>query len=172
MADFLEKLLPRLFPGFAFKCVSHGGKKDLALSVPRKLRGWQEPGAKFVVMQDQDHADCHEVKERLVQLCQRAGHNDALVRVVCRELEAWYLGEPEALARAYPDRGADVLRKLAKPRYRDPDAIIEPSKVITRLIPEFQKREGARRMAGELSNDTNSHSFRIFLTAVERLRTA
>ena len=50
----LKGLLPRLFPQMSFLCVSHEGKKDLERSIPRKLKAWQEPGVRFVVMRDQN----------------------------------------------------------------------------------------------------------------------
>ena len=86
MADLLNVLLHRLFPGLAFRCIEHEGKQDLEKNVPRKLRAWREPGARFVVMRDQDSADCRMVKARLKERCDKGGRADALVRVVCREL--------------------------------------------------------------------------------------
>jgi len=45
-------------------------------------------------------------------------------------------------------------------RYRNPDSITNPSNEIVKLIPEFQKISGARRMAPYLSEDgNNSPSF-------------
>ena len=102
MADLLDGLLPRLFPALRFQCVPHDGKQDLEKSIPRKLRAWREPGVRFVVARDQDSADCRQVKARLIELCRNGGRSDALVRVVCRELEAWYVGDPEALVQAFP----------------------------------------------------------------------
>ncbi len=168
MKDLLERLLPRLFPGLCFLCVPHEGKRDLEESIPRKLRAWQEPGVRFVVMRDQDSADCRRVKDELAQLCREAGRPNVLVRVVCRELEAWYVGEPEAIGQAFPETRPGILRKLNK--YRNPDAVVRPSGVIGRLIPEFQKRSGAERMAGFLSEEGNrSRSFQVFVEGVERL---
>ncbi len=46
MKTLLDELLPRLFPELMFQCVAHDGKGDLEKSVPRKLRGWQEPGVR------------------------------------------------------------------------------------------------------------------------------
>ncbi|MCY4285477.1 MAG: DUF4276 family protein [Thiotrichales bacterium] len=93
---------------YTFQCIPHEGKRDLVRSIPRKLRAWREPDVRFVVMRDQDGEGCHEVKSRLVAICRNAGRSDVLVRVVCRELEAWYLGEPEALARV-PEFGRALL---------------------------------------------------------------
>ena len=170
MAVLLDGLLPRFFPWLRFQCVPHNGKRDLAKSVPRKLRRWREPDVQFVVVQDQDQADCRLVKDRLSKACSDVGRDDVLVRVVCRELEAWYLAEPRALARAFPGRGRALVRELAKARYGNPDAVVAPSSALSKLVPEFQKRSGARRMAETLSRENRSRSFQVFLEGIERLR--
>ena len=168
MADLLNVLLHRLFPGLAFRCIEHEGKQDLEKNVPKKLRAWREPGVRFVVMRDQDSADCHAVKARLKARCDEGGRADALVRVVCRGLEAWYLGDVESLALAFPESAGRLRRKLGKRPYRDPDTVRAPSKVLADLIPEFSKRSAARAMGGRLTRSNRSRSYRVFLEGVER----
>lgn len=100
MRVLLDGLLPRLFPDLPFKCVPHEGKSDLERSIPHKLRGW-EPGVRFAVVRDNDGGNCRALNRDLRTLC-RAGHrDDTLIRIACQELEAWYLGEPDALADAF-----------------------------------------------------------------------
>lgn len=169
MADLLNVLLRRLFPGLAFRCIEHEGKQDLEKSVARKLRAWQVPRARFVVMRDQDAENCETVKARLMALCEQGGHPDALVRVVCRELEAWYLGDVESLVGAFPESAGKLRRELRKRRFRDPDKVVGPSKVLDDLIPEFHKRPGARAMAKRLTRENRSRSYQVFLEGVERL---
>ena len=103
MRVLLDGLLPRLFPGLLFQCVPHEGKHDLERSIPRKLRAWREPGVRFAVVRDNDRGDCRALKKELLGLC-KTGRGpgrrpDPLIRIVREELEAWYLGEPDALAR-------------------------------------------------------------------------
>ena len=172
MRILLEGLLPRLFPQLLFQCVPHEGKHDLEKSILRKLKAWREPGVRFVVVRDQDSADCHQVKTKLVQLCLGTGRRDVLVRVACRELEAWYIGEPQALKQAFPATRPSVLRELDKSRYQNPDTVVRPSDIVAKLIPEFQKRSGARHMATFLSRENNSNSFRVFVEGVEKLWTS
>ena len=172
MRILLEGLLPRLFPGLLFQCVPHAGKQDLEKSIPRKLKAWREPGVRFVVIRDQDSADCHQVKTNLVQLYQSTGRRDVLVRVACRELEAWYIGEPQALKQAFPATRPSALRELGKSRYQNPDTVVRPSDIIAELVPEFQKRSGARRMAAFLSRENSSNSFPVFVEGVEKLWTS
>ena len=171
MKVLLQGLLPRLFPGLPFLCVEHEGKQDLEKSVPRKLRAWREPGVRFVVLRDNDGADCHKVKARLLDLCARGGRRDALVRIACQELEAWYLGEPDALAEAFRH---DAVRRISgRARYRDPDSVVNPAAAVRDLVPGFQKVSGARRMAQVLSRQGHgSSSFPCLLDGIERLRGA
>jgi hypothetical protein len=168
MKTLLDGLLPRLMPDGAFICIPHEGKQDLEKSISRKLRAWHEPGVRFVVVRDNDGGDCKALKQRLITLCNDAECPDVLVRIACQELEAWYFGEPAAMALAF---GKAQLRDIRnKSRYRDPDAIQQPSKEIIKLIPEFQKISGARRMASCLSrNGNHSRSFQVMMESIERL---
>jgi Domain of unknown function (DUF4276) len=171
MKVFLEALLPRLFPALPFKCIPHQGKQDLEKSIPRKLKAWREPGVRFIVLRDNDSGDCRELKKKLATLCRDAGRPEALVRIACQELEAWYLGDSDALAEGF---GNERLRVLtAKERFRDPDAVVQPSRALLELVPEFQKVSGARLMAPRLTPEKNrSQSFRTLLDAIERAEAA
>jgi hypothetical protein len=168
MKVLLDGLLPRFLPTLPFLCVPHDGKQDLEKSIPRKLRAWNEPDARFVVVRDNDAGNCTALKKRLTTLCAKAGRRGTLVRIPCQELEAWYLGEPKALAEAY---GRPALAELhRRARFKDPDAIHKPSDELVRLVPEFQKLSGARLMASVMSENGNrSHSFRVFLDGVRKL---
>ncbi len=169
MADLLDQLLPRLFPNLEFRCVPHEGKSDLEGSLVRKLRRWRTPGVRFVIMRDQNGGDCHAVKARLEALCSRAGRSDSLVRVVCRELEAWYVGDADALTAIFPG-AARPIRQLRKSRFRNPDTVVRPASALTKLIPGFRKRAAATAMGQVLSRRNRSRSYQVFLEGVERLR--
>lgn len=90
-----------------------------------------------------------------------------MVRLVCQELEGWYIGDIEALALAFdPMLDTPVLRK----RFAEPDVWQKPSKELERLIPEFQKGSGARLMAQHLSEAGNlSRSFNVFVDGLKRM---
>lgn len=167
MGVLLDGLLPRLFPGLQFQCVPHEGKSDLEKSIPRKLRAWREPGVRFVVVRDNDRADCMAVKDRLRQLCSDRPEEDCLIRIVCQELEAWYLGEPDALAEAF---GEESLRRIgSQARLRRPDDIAYPSRALAKLVPQFQKISGARTLAKYLTRRRNRlPSFRAMIDGIER----
>jgi hypothetical protein len=65
LKEFLDSYLPRFLPDLDFLCVKHEGKQDLEKSIPRKLRAWQQQ-AQFVVVRDNDGADCKVLKARLL----------------------------------------------------------------------------------------------------------
>lgn len=169
LRHLLEGLLPRLYPGLAFQCVAHEGKSDLEKSVPRKLRAWREPGARFLIARDNDGGDCAALKRKLARLCEEGGRADSVVRIACQEIEAWYLGDFNALADAYDDERLRGIERKA--RFRNPDAVQKPSAALKRLVPEFQKIAGARRMATLLSPEENrSASFHALLRGIEKLQ--
>ena len=101
MKIVLDRILPLILPdGVEFRTIPHEGKSDLKKSIPVKLRGWNEPGVKFVIVHDQDANDCILLKNELREVC-RQGGKECLIRIVCRELEAWYWGDINAIEKAY-----------------------------------------------------------------------
>ena len=168
MKALLDGLLPRLFPDLRFQCVPHDGKGDLEKSIPRKLRAWREPGVRFVVVRDNDRGDCVALKEYLRGLCADRPEEDCLIRIACQELEAWYLGEPDALADAFKK---ESLRRIgSRARFRKPDAVHYPARALSQLVPQYQKISGARALANHLTRQRNrSPSFQATMDGVERL---
>lgn len=166
MKYFLDGLLPRILPeNIQFLTIPHEGKSDLKKSLAAKLRGWNEPNVKFVVVQDQDSNDCKKLKEELFELCKNSG-KEALIRIACRELEAWYFGDMNALSEAY---GEDLSAAKRKSKYRVPDAIVNPKAELRRLLPEHQQIAGARRIAPIIDIDNNSSvSFQVFVNGVKK----
>lgn len=163
----LEGLIPRLLgEDVDARYIVFEGKQDLELQLTRKLRGWSLPDSKFVVMRDQDAADCRVVKKKLEALVAQSGKK-ALTRVACRELEAWMVGDLAAVSQAYEAPAVAALSN--KTKYRDPDSLHNPVDELRRLVPIYQKIDGARRLGPLLDPKTNqSTSFRAFCEGVLR----
>lgn len=162
----LDVLLPSILPdGLSFRCIPHEGKQDLEKSIPRKLRAWQTPGVFFVIVRDQDSADCIEIKKRLVKLCKEAGRGDSLVRIACHELESWFLGDLAAVEKAFNIHKLAELQKNRK--YREPDKLSNASEELEKLIKGYRKVSGARKIAANMAVHENySHSFNCFVSGV------
>jgi len=168
--EMLEGLLPRLLPrgAFSFRCISFEGKRSLQKQLPIKLRGWRAPNTLFVVLQDQDNADCHELKHLLAGLCDNAGKPETLIRIVCRELESWYLADLNAVGRGLGIR--NLARHQEKAVCRNPDGQQSPTAILKRLTRDkYQKVSGSRAIGPHLDlGNTRSASFRNFITGVRR----
>jgi Domain of unknown function (DUF4276) len=169
MKAFLESLLPRFLPS-SVDCIliPHEGKSDLELSLPRKLRAWRKPETKFLVVRDQDAADCKVVKARLLEIAAATGHAETVVRIACRELEAWILGDLEAVAHAFDK--PRIAQLASKRKYRNPDRLASPSNELFRLLGKYSKIAGAREVGAHIDVSRNrSRSFQTFIAAVQRL---
>ncbi|NOY93443.1 MAG: DUF4276 family protein [Deltaproteobacteria bacterium] len=168
----LEGLLPRFVPTESVKLrfVVFEGKQDLEKQLVRRMRLWRLPNTRFVVLRDQDSADCKDVKTRLVELCEQACHAETLVRVACRELESWYLGDLAAVERSLHVTGLSAKRDTQK--LRDPDAVYAPSKELDALTGGvYQKVAGSRAIAPHLNlaGENRSRSFGVFIASVQRV---
>ncbi len=121
-----------------------------------------------MIVRDNNNANCGQLKERYTAMCEECGRPGTLVRLVCQELESWYLGDLLALAQAFGDAKLDSpgLRK----RFANPDDWQKPSDEIKRLVPRFQKTGGARLLAQHLAPQRNqSPSFHAFVDGVRRV---
>ena len=167
--EMLKGLLPRLLPyPVNIRYVVFEGKQDLHKNIIRRLRGWRTPDSVFVVLRDQDSADCSTVKQELEDKCREAGRPEALVRIACRELESWYFGDLSAVENGL---GLSNLARYGRQeKYRIPDSIHSPGnelRTISRCA--YQKLSGSRAIGPELSLDSNrSHSFGVFVDGIRR----
>lgn len=161
-------LLVWLQPGVAPHFIVFQGKQDLEKRMVRRMRHWLLPDSRFLVMRDQDSGDCKQVKAGLMERCVEAGCPNAVVRVACRQLESFFVGDWRAVAQAF-DRPA--LAKLkGKAIYRNPDTLGSPYAELLRHLPGYQKRDGARRIAPFVDPGRNaSRSFHALRTAVQSL---
>ena len=100
----LEGLLPRVLdPRVQPRLMVFEGKQDLERQMVRRLRGYLNPQARFIVLRDQDSTpDCRVLKAALMRLCTQAGRDAvSLVRIACHELEAFYLADLRAVEAAW-----------------------------------------------------------------------
>jgi hypothetical protein len=148
--DALEAWVPTWLPdGVTPHYLVFQGKQDLENRMVLRMRHWLLPDSRFLVMRDQDSGDCRMVKATLQERCDAAGHPDAVVRVACRELESFFVGDWEAVAQAF---GRPAL---------------------ARHLDGYQKRDGARRIAPLIDPARNrSASFHALRSAVLALGAA
>ena len=89
-------------------------KRILLDQLPRLLRGYgRTPGIDaIVVILDTDKHDCVTFLQELKSVAGACGvGSTTLFRLAIEEMEAWYLGDRNALLRAYPKAKTDILNR-------------------------------------------------------------
>ncbi len=179
MQAALHNLLPHLLPhDITYRMIVFAGKPDLLKKLLHRLRAyahWLSPDDRIVVLVDEDRQDCHELKRRLEDAARQAGlvtktsggaRFQVLNRIVIEELEAWFLGDLEALRQAYPRLPASLER-----RFPDPDGVKGGTcETLERLLQRYgyfeggyRKIEAARTISKYMDPARNrSKSFQVF----------
>lgn len=168
--EMLKGVLPRMLPEtIQIRYIVFKGKQDLEKNLKLKLRGWRLPNSVFVVMRDQDSGDCRAIKANLANLCREAGRRDTLIRIACRELESFYLGDLAAVERGLGIR--DLSTRQDTEKFRNPDALGNPAGELFRLTRDgYAKLSGSRAIAPHLKLEGNrSRSFNALLSGIRKL---
>ncbi|MCC8987260.1 MAG: DUF4276 family protein [Candidatus Contendobacter sp.] len=164
----LRALLPKLFPDLHesehWIIIPHEGKSDLERSYPIKMKEWREPGVRFVILRDNDGADCLTLKRKLIsRVPDRAP--EYLMRIVCQELESWLLGDLKALAAAYP--AAARHRQFKSLSRRDPDQLTNAAELVKDLTGTRAKINRSEMIAKQMQPERNrSRSFQVFVNGL------
>lgn len=172
----LETILPKILPqNVYFQIYSHQGKQDLERALRTTLPSISKiPGSKILVTRDQDSADCKDLKQHLTETIGLNCQCDFLIRIICRELEAWYLGDMQAIQKAYPRFNAEQYKNKAE--FRNVDKLQSANKELLKLIPEYSNRdylpklETAEYISPFLDlNNNKSESFNYTIAAILKL---
>ncbi|MFZ4536973.1 DUF4276 family protein [Propionivibrio sp.] len=167
----LDALLPRILDvQIGFRCIPFEGKQDLEKQMVKRIRGYQNPEARFIIVRDQDsHPDCRAVKQRLLEKCHESGKAEsALVRIACRELETFYLADLAAVESGLNLSGLKKHQNTRK--FRQPDLLISPSLELLKLTKNaYQKVSGSRKIGKFLDmENTRSLSFRNLVLGIRK----
>jgi hypothetical protein len=172
MEMFLRGLLPRILPSEIVldqNCFVHGheGKSHLVKSIPRKMKAYHyfPDEVRVLIIHDQGSNDCVELKNSLRVLCDDGV--PYLIRIVCKELENWYLGDFNALENVFPKIKAEKYARKAK--YRIPDKL-NGAEELKQLTNRFSKIQTAREICKYIDIERNkSKSFNHFIRGLQKL---
>lgn len=179
MEETLKILLPRMLPAeTTYRILNFQGKQNLLRQLPARLRGysWITEDYRIAVLLDEDRQNCLALKQQLEEAAQQAGLStktsagderfQVLNRIVVEELEAWFLGDVEALRQAYPRLPESLPRK-----FNNPDAISGGTwETLERTMQRYGyfkggylKIEAARAISPYMDPARNrSRSFQVF----------
>jgi len=186
--EALRHLLPKLVSDKPRpKIINMGSKYKLLKVLPARLRAYQQrikKGAqlRIVVLVDRDNDDCINLKHTLERMAREAGLHtktapDAqgtftvLNRIVVEELESWFIGDPQALRKAFPS--LPKINPNTKP-FQIPDnggdweALHRFLKKHGLYRNGFRKIEAAQKIAPHMDvNNNRSASFRQFVSGMK-----
>lgn len=167
--EMLRGILPRLLtPDIHTQFIVFEGKQDLEKRLVPRVQHWLKPNSKFVVIRDQDSGNCHTIKQQLAEKLKSAGRPDALIRIACRELETFYLGDLQAVETGLDCKGLVRLQRNAK--YRNPDNLANACEELMKRA-RYQKLAGSRAIAHHLKLDgsNRSSSFNVLVRGLRRI---
>ena len=188
--EALRHLLPGLLRDRArAKVINLGSKYKLLKALPQRLAAYRQrvdsgEALRIVVLVDRDDDDCEKLKAELERMTANAGlpskssRDDdgrfvVLNRIVIEELESWFIGDPDAMRKAFTS-----LPAISKNSgiFRNPDnggsweALHRFLKRHGIYKSSFPKIDAARRIAPHLSAQRNrSRSFQVFVSGLEAL---
>jgi hypothetical protein len=175
---FFDAVLPKVLPeGVTYSVYPHQGKQDLEQAIKTTVPSISRiPGSKILITRDQDSGDCKPVKQKIVDSIKDNCHAPYLVRIFCRELEAWYLGDLKAVKAAYPRFNPKLFE--GKKEFRNVDDIQTPNQYLLSILPEYKGREylpkleTSEKIAPNLDIDANtSTSFQHLISGIQKLVT-
>lgn len=146
--------------------LKHQGAGDLERSLANKIANDPLPNSKFLVLRDADNKDCKALKRGLREKVPQGKRARTVVRIVCQELEAWYLAQPSALISA----GALARPFPKKMLNTNVDAISNPKRLFLGLARDKGQIEHARRIGPCLDvGSERSASFKHFVSGLRML---
>jgi hypothetical protein len=174
--NVFEALLPKIIPDDVFfRIYPHQGKRDLEIALQKSLPTLSKiPNSVILITRDQDCSDCKEVKNRIQELIRNDCHCEHVIRIACKELEAWFLGDLLAVNQAYPRFKPDQYQNKAE--FRNVDRITNPNKYLLKIIPEYSNRSTLPKLAVseaispflDLTRNRSS-SFNNTISAIKRI---
>ena len=179
----LYNLVPRILGSrITFAVHAFQGKSDLLAKLPSRLKeysAWLPNDYLVVILMDRDSLACTQVKRQLERIAAQSGlitktaapigqPFHVLNRLCIEELEAWFFGDVQAIATAYP---GVPLGLASRARFRDPDAITGGTwESLERVLQQaghhrngLEKTKAAREISQHMDPQRNSSkSFRVF----------
>lgn len=185
----LQNLLPKIIgPTHTFAIHTYNGKHNLLARLPNRLQGYRHylpDDWRIIVLVDEDRENCRSLKKNLEDIAVKAdlatkstprgARYQVLNRLAIEELEAWFLGDCEAVRAAFP-RISREFGKVA--RLRNPDAIaggtwealqsiLQKAGYYRSGIPKIEVARNVSRYMDPAQN--RSRSFQVFRTGIQEM---
>ncbi len=176
----LKFIVPKIIGSqHTFSIHNFQGKKRLLKQLSKRMQAYANflpSDSRIVVVVDRDNDDCKKLKQKLCTashvVIEKKG-NVVLHRIAIEELEAWFLGDIQAIRREYPKVPANLDNKK---KFRDPDAIKGGTwETLDKLLKDYGyqglfKTQFAQRIAPNMNVENNrSKSFQVFRDGMRKI---
>jgi hypothetical protein len=131
--EMLQIVLPKILPDNyrLSQIITFEGKSDLDRQIEKKLKNYNTPNTVFLILRDQDSADCIEIKERLLSKVENSGKkNVSIIRIACHELENFYLGDLLAVERAFNKK---LPQRQTSTKFRNADNLANAKQELNKI---------------------------------------
>ncbi len=170
--EMLQIVLPKILPNNC--CLSQiipfEGKQDLEKNIALKIKNYNIPDTKFLIMRDKDSEDCKKVKAELLSKIKNSGKaHVSLVRIACHELESFYLGDLQAVKKGL---NLDNIPNQTKNKFRNPDDLANAKQELIKNTNKlYQPVSGSKAISSHLKLDgsNKSISFGFLLSGIRQL---
>ena len=169
METFLNVFLQNNYTQIDFMIIHHEGKSHLKKSIPKKFQALNADDTMFVVLIDQDSSKCTVLKNEINNICKKIKNINYKIRVVCHELESWYLGDLSAIDDAF---SIQLSKNKNKKKFREPDKLANAKQELEKYINHghIGQIETAKKIATAMNvssiKSNRSYSFHVFLRTI------
>ncbi|MFA5480612.1 MAG: DUF4276 family protein [Candidatus Muiribacteriota bacterium] len=170
---FLEIIVNRLKTKYDnydtnFYFITFEGKSDLLKKYIKKIKHWNLPNSNFLIFIDEDNNKCIDLKNKIKNELQSNNLGNTIIRIACKELESFYLGDLKAVESVYNVN--NLARHQNKKLYRQPDFYPDPKGRLIKLTDNnYQEVDGSRKIADYINLDLNinkSSSYNCLLKSI------
>ncbi len=187
MEAVLREVMPKILHGRAhWKSINMGSKSKLLKVLPGRLRAYRKridsgEDLKVIVLVDRDSDNCEQLKYRLETIAREAGLTtkaaansqgdfQVITRIAIEELEAWFMGDIEALKATFTSlKGANFPGTFNNPdnggTWERLHRFLKRHGIYRKSYPKI---DAARKIAKHMEPARNrSRSFQAFVQGVE-----
>ncbi len=144
--NVFEIVLPKILPpNVFFRVYPHQGKQDLENALKKTIPSISNiPNSLILITRDKDNIDCKELKNEIIAILNNRCNCPYKIRIVCHELESWFLGDLGAVQMAYPRFKKE--HHANKADIKNVDGIQKPSLYLLKIIPEYSGLESLPKL--------------------------
>jgi hypothetical protein len=93
-----------------------------------------------------------------------------MIRIICHELESWFLGDLAAVEKAYNLKPSTLSEQQSTRKYREPDRLNSAKQELGNLVGEYYAGTHSKAIAPHLSlTENKSRSFQVFIQGIHQL---